>query len=398
MTKTTWVRDATSGQAYYLETDEPIGGGGEAKVYQVQGHPGLLAKVYKDHIDDMRGKLSFMLANPPENPTASRNHQAYAWPSVLICAGDHDKVVGFLMPRVNGMREVFEFYNPAQRRQTCALFDYRYLMQTARNIAGIMSELHSKGYVIGDVNQRNFFVSDSAMVTVIDTDSFQFRDKQSGQLFLCRVRSVGFIAPEAYKKGLKYVERTVEEDLFGLAVLTFHLLMEGVHPFACRYKGPDEPPPLDKNVMDGNFPHKRADSRFEPPPTAPPFEILSPELRALFMRSFIDGHGTPTARPTAKEWQRALSKASKELVTCVRVPSHFFPAHLGQACPWCARVERGFADSFPSLVSPPSPAPARKPVPRKRWTSVLVPVRQKRWIFFLLGVFLLWLLGFLFSY
>jgi DNA-binding helix-hairpin-helix protein with protein kinase domain len=191
-------------------------------------------------------------------------------------------------------------------------------------------------------------VSDSALVTVLDTDSFQFRDPQTGNLHLCRVRTDGFIAPEVYATGRNNIERTVEQDLFGLAVLIFHLLMEGIHPFAGRYQGPGDPPPLQQNVIAGNFPYNPSCTTLSPMPTAPPFTMLSATLRALFLRCFIDGHSTPTARPTAKEWQKALHQAAKQLVSCTKSPHHFFDKDL-DGCPWCTRVEMGLADSFPVL-------------------------------------------------
>jgi DNA-binding helix-hairpin-helix protein with protein kinase domain len=345
-------RDALDGRTYYLETDKPVGGGGEAFVYRVQGDGSQLAKVYHKPRPDASAKLAFMLANPPNNPTATRNHQAYAWPTALITTVKSRSIVGFLMPHVTGMKEVFDFYNPGQRRKTCAKFTYRYLMQSARNIAGIMNELHSKGYVVGDVNQRNILVSDSAMVTVLDTDSFQCRDPKSGHLYLCRVRSDGFIAPEVYHRGLKDSERTIEQDLFGLAVLIFHLLMEGVHPFSAKYIGPGEPPHVQQSIIAGVFPYAQRNNLFVPMPTALPFETLNPELRQLFLRCFVDGHTTPAARPRAKEWQRALAKAAKELVVCERQPQHYYGGHLGGECPWCARVRRGLPDSFPQFTKP----------------------------------------------
>jgi DNA-binding helix-hairpin-helix protein with protein kinase domain len=361
-------RDALDGRTYYLETDKPVGGGGEAFVYRVKDDATRLAKVYHRPSSDASAKLAFMLANPPGNPTATRGHQAYAWPTALITPPRSNSVVGFLMPNVTGMKEVFDFYNPGQRRKTCARFNYRYLMQSARNIAGIMHELHSKGYVVGDVNQRNILVSDAAMVTVLDTDSFQCRDPKTGHLYLCRVRSDGFIAPEAYLRGTKDCERTVEQDLFGLAVLIFHLLMEGIHPFAAKYLGDGDPPyaQQQQSIIAGVFPYANRSGQFAPVPTAPPFEMLNPEIRALFLRCFVDGHETPTARPTAKEWQRALATASKDLVECPANKHHYYDRHLGDVCPWCARAKKIKFDSFPPItqVGPPPPPPPPPP-PRR---------------------------------
>lgn len=176
------VRDASDGRFYVLEIGTPVGGGGEAFVYAVHGEPDVLAKAYKHRTPEIGEKLQVMVANAPRNPTERLGHESYAWPKALICGPKESTIIGFLMPRVTGMRDVFAFYNPMERLRTCPRFTYRYLLQTARNIAGLMHELHSKGYVVGDVNQKNIFVSDSALVTLIDNDSFQIRDPRSGRL------------------------------------------------------------------------------------------------------------------------------------------------------------------------------------------------------------------------
>ena len=369
------LRDA-AGKDYRLVADSPIKGG-EARIHRVHGDESVLAKVYIHPQHERSTKLTWMLANPPKNPTAKQQHHAYAWPTALLREANSDTVVGFVMPRMSGMREVADFYNPGMRRRTCAHFNYKYLMQTARNIAGIMSELHSKGYIIGDVSQKNMFVSDRALVTVLDTDSFQFRDPQTGLLYQCRVRTWGFIPPEVSAAGRNNIERTVYEDLFGLAVLVFHLLMEGVHPFACKFSGAGEPPHAQENIVSGNFAYRPISSEFSPMPTAPPFEMLAPELRTLFMRCFVDGHTTPSARPSAKEWREALHHASKELVVCSENPHRFFGGHLGADCPWCARVRRQLRDSFPKVVEPPRPQPPApvqiEPIPSSnRWVIFAV--------------------------
>jgi len=40
--------------------------------------------------------------------------------------------------------------------------------------------IHYKNYVIGDLNESNVLVKSSALVSVIDTDSFQVRIKTAG--------------------------------------------------------------------------------------------------------------------------------------------------------------------------------------------------------------------------
>jgi hypothetical protein len=139
----------------------------------------------------------------------------------------------------------------------------------------------------------------------------------------------------------------VEQDLWGLAAVIFLLLMEGVHPFSGIDSGSAEPGTIQQRVISGEFTYAPG-SKLLPMRTAPGFETLHPELRQLFIRCFVDGHSTPNARPSASDWKRALSMAAKELRNCNVNKHHIHGAHLGDACPWCARVARGLNDSFPS--------------------------------------------------
>ena len=46
----------------------------------------------------------------------------------------------------------------------------------------------------------------------------------------------------------------------------------------------------------------------KPPDYAPPFEIIPPNIRDLFIRCFVDGYKNPMERPTAIDWFDALQK------------------------------------------------------------------------------------------
>src|SRR5207248_2277696 len=132
------------------------------------------------------------------------------------------------------------------------------------------------------------------------------------------------------------VDRSVHQDAFGLAVLIFLLLMEGVHPFAAVSKGAGAPPTLAENIKAGRWPYL-AKSKATPPPFALPFEALPTGLQTLFTQCFGEGQSMPTARPTAGEWQRALEDAESHLVKCSKNERHVFAVHL-RNCPWCKRM------------------------------------------------------------
>jgi DNA-binding helix-hairpin-helix protein with protein kinase domain len=333
-----------------LSLNVSLGRGGEACVYTVPSDSNLVAKIYHKPTTAHADKLQAMLANPPENPTASLGHISIAWPEDLLRAADgKNSILGFLMPRIEGMRPIIDFYNPRTRRQHCPLFNYQYLLRTARNLAAAFAALHASGYCIGDVNESNILVSDTALVTLIDTDSFQVPDPNNDIVYRCPVGKPEFTPPELQNKTFAQHDREISHDLFGLAVLVFQLLMEGTHPFSGIFQGAIEPPPYEARIASGHFTYsQKRYVPYLPTPIAPPWEILHPSLQELFIRCFEEGHNNPLLRPSAQAWLSAIAEAEDSLITCTTNPQHRYNNHI-RSCPWCERTVRlGGRDPFPS--------------------------------------------------
>ncbi len=333
----------SDGASIVLDPAQTLGRGGEALVFAAPFDAALVAKIYHDPTEERARKLDVMVANPPDDLNA------IAWPlDLLRTGGAKPRTVGYLMPRASGVRPIFTFYNPATRREQCPLSNYLYLTRTARNLAAAVRALHARGYVIGDVNESNILVTETALVTLVDTDSFQVRDPQTGAVYRCPVGKPEFTPPELQGKTFAHADRQPAHDRFGLAVLLFQLLMEGVHPFAGIYQGEGDPPPHEERIAAGHFPYGNRRVPYRPMPFAPPFEMLHPDLRRLFTRAFETGHDNPALRPTADEWFGALTTAEADLIVCPVNPQHRYGSHL-PACPWCARTARlGGRDPFPS--------------------------------------------------
>ena len=368
-----------------LDTDAPLGKGGEAQVYGIVGEPDLAAKVYEADKDlsERITKLTVMRALPPDLPTSKDGHVSIAWPLDLLCdVNDATRVRGFLMARVHNAAQIIDVYHPQTRLRESPLFDYRYLLRAARNLAAAVRACHARGYVIGDLKHSNVLVTQTALVTLVDTDSFQVRDPETQQLFACPVRTPDFTPPELQEgEKRRGGEEETEEynaergvlngelnfcsslivhhsslslspshDLFALGVLIFHLLMEGTHPFAGVYLEDGDPPPFEERIARGHFPYGAQTVPYRPNTRyAPPFDMLPPTLRELFAHCFEDGYVNPDLRPDARTWQRALDEAGRQLARCDANPQHFYSNHL-DACPWCVRKTtqlRGL-DPFPS--------------------------------------------------
>jgi len=354
-----------------FENSQQIGSGGEGAIYAVAPDARLAAKIYHKPTPEHEKKLLAMFRNPPEDPMRSHGHASIAWPvDLLRTTGERSRVVGFLMPRVPDMFSVIDLFVPKSRLEKCPLFTYQYLHRAARNIAAALAPLHARGYVVGDINESNILVSTSALVSLVDTDSFQVRDS-NGAVFRCSVGKAEFTPPELQGKSLRDVDRVPAHDLFGLAVLVFQLLMEGTHPFAGQYQGAGDPPSIVSRIQQGSFPYSAAPGQYIPPPIAPDITMPDPGILDLFRRCFEHGHTSPGKRPTATEWQEALDRAEARLKRCRRNTQHRYGGHL-KSCPWCARAELlGGRDYYPSqrsvqggvhLAPPPPKQTALPPV------------------------------------
>lgn len=351
-----------------------LGKGGEGIVYEVTDDSHQVAKIYHPayrNIDRER-KLKAMVINPPQDDTRklSPPHISIAWPTDLLY--EQGRFVGYLMPRIIKSPDIFEIYNPKLRAQKHSGFSWRHLHRVAKNLATALNALHARHYVMGDINQKNVLVTASAMVTLVDTDSFEIRDN-AGNVYACAVGVPEYVPPELQGISLDSVRRNSAHDNFGLAVMIFQLLMEGFHPFT----GAPKDPTISlvgqvylHCIKTGIFPYQ-TNRDFAPPPASPDFKTLHPEIQKAFLQCFIDGHRNPSARPGARSWINLLAKAETSLVQCEKESRHWYSDHLTE-CAWCQR-ERARAKA---RVASPSPIPLQTPMPTPQGATQPRPISK----------------------
>jgi len=315
-----------------------LGQGGEGAVYAVPMWPRSVAKIYARRPDDQTQlKLAAMVQLATEELASFA-----AWPQRLLLDPRTSSVVGFLMPRVDGHREIHALYGPTDRKAAFPDASWAFLVRAARNLAAAFDAVHRHGHVIGDVNQGNVVVSRKATVRLIDCDSFQVT--HLGRTYPCRVGVPLFTPPELQGQRLDAVQRTPDHDRFGLAVLVFHLLFMGRHPFAGRH--PDRVVPVEAAIREGLFAfgHEARRQGWEPPPFSLPLEEVTPPVAALFEHAFAREAAAGCPRPAAADWVRELDALEDQLVICGDDPRHAHARRNG-SCPWC-RIENAGGPSF----------------------------------------------------
>jgi DNA-binding helix-hairpin-helix protein with protein kinase domain len=306
---------------------QEIGRGGEGTVFSIEGERERVAKIYSKTPD--RSKIEKLAAMAQAaHPTLLR---IAAWPIDLLTDGK-DNVRGFVMPRLVARRDIHELYSPKSRAESFPEADFRFLVHVGANIARAFAIVHEHGHVLGDVNHGNLLVGPDGTVMLIDCDSFQVR--AGSHVFACDVGVPLFTAPEICGRPFRGLIRSPNNDLFGLAILLFHLLYMGRHPFAGRYSGQGEMP-IEKAIAEYRFAYgpERASYGMDRPPGTVPLNTMGTQIAKNFLNAF-GRIGSNGGRPDAKNWVAALENLKSSLRICPAANWHHYPSELSH-CPWC---------------------------------------------------------------
>ncbi|MGQ4806970.1 Protein kinase YegI [Candidatus Entotheonellaceae bacterium PAL068K] len=311
-----------------IRLGQELGRGGEGAVFAVEGQKDRAAKIYTLPPDPRKAQKLVIMAKAA-SPALLK---IAAWPIDLL--SDNQRVVrGFLMPQVVTRRDIHELYSPKSRSEAFPEADFQFLVHVAANIARAFAVIHEQGHVLGDVNHGNLLVGADGTVMLIDCDSLQIGN--SARVFTCDVGVPLFTAPELHGRPFRGLVRTANHDRFGLAVLLFHLLYMGRHPFAGRYLGPGDMP-IEKAVSEYRFAYgpDRTAHNMERPPGTIRLETMGTAIAQLFIRAF-GRPGSNGTRPDAKTWVEMLEELKLGLRVCSQANWHHYPGGLA-ACPWCA--------------------------------------------------------------
>jgi DNA-binding helix-hairpin-helix protein with protein kinase domain len=307
-----------------------LGRGGEATVYTVDGQPELVAKIYHQPPSvEKTEKLSRMV-----ELQSVRLLALSAWPVGTLFPGRNESMAGFLMKNLSRFKDIHLLYNPKSRtREFPPKANWRFLIHTASNVARAFAAVHECGHVIGDVNQSNVRVSpETAIVSLVDCDSFQI--SANGKIYPCEVGVPLYTPPELQDTEFREVVRTPNHDNFGLAVLLFHLLFMGRHPFAGKFLGQGEMP-IEKAIAEQRFAFARDSQRTQmlPPPACITLAHVPGEIGDLFISAF-GPDGAASGRPDARRWIAELDALAGHLIVCSNNKAHLFFNGLS-SCPWC---------------------------------------------------------------
>lgn len=326
-----------------------LGKGGEGSVYALESEDRFVAKLYHQRPlpTETYNKLQAMLTLSSDALSAIS-----AWPTEMLLDPRSRDALGILMPNVSTSKHLHELYGTANRKRHFPEARWHHMVLAARNVAAAFESMHASGIVVGDVNQGNLMVDSNMCVRFIDCDSFQI--ESNGHLFHCPVGTPHFTPPELQSQKLRDVARTPNHDAFGLAIMIFHLLFVGRHPFAGRFRGAGELT-IEKAIAERRFAFSfnTDETQVTPPPASLLLSDLPPAIANLFERAFRTKENE--TRPTAHTWVENLEALIKQRKVCSFDPAHVYYSQL-RACPWCRIEDEGgpvffVADGESSTVS-----------------------------------------------
>ncbi len=252
-----------------------------------------------------------------------------------------------------------------------------------REIAHAVQGLHKIGVIHSDLSENNVLIDPfNNKIYIIDIDGSALN---SGNLKLVDVSTLGtpkYIAPEIIQNVYQRKEIAFDaaSDLFPLAVHMYLLLLHR-HPLN-RPLSEAEKNKYDianvgeDNVVFGLLPayieeektrkyieknstlyrnryinsyrmatkkHKIPEKDLNSPnwldlDNFSALRICGPYLAELFTRAFVDGIDRPSARPSAKEWERAITKTMSLLYPCTcRHKAFVLSDRVNIHCPFCGK-------------------------------------------------------------
>lgn len=217
-------------------------------------------------------------------------------------------------------------------------------------LARAVRRMHQAGLAHSDLSNKNVLIDPSSgQCVVIDIDSLVVPDLYPPDVLGTR----GYIAPEVLASmhlpldDPKRQHPSASTDQHALAVLLYQYLLnrhplEGPKTYPAPSAEEQERLEMGEKALFIEHPSNKAN---RPKDLKVPFTALGSHLSGLFQRAFINGLHSPTDRPAAIEWERALVKTWDMLLPCSNpnCPSQWFILHDHNhvKCSFCGTKYQG---------------------------------------------------------
>ena len=310
---------------------DPIGRGSEKTVYAAEDGHSIVALFHDareasdperlTRLQSVVGK--FNPTNDPQNGDHWRQH--FCWPTAVVVKPQ----LGIVAPRYpshyyfpdgaggfSAKEKKGKWFSSPRVRQLLPAIergDLRGFLQVCRQMARAVGRLHNAGLAHSDLSANNVLVDPGRGTSiVIDIDALVVPGVHPPKV----LGTPGYMAPEVVASDGAVVP-SISTDKHALAVLLYEYLLRR-HPL----RGPkthassveeDERLAMGSRAL---FVEHPADDSNRPLGLTVPVAALGREIALLFERAFVDALHDPERRPSASEWERALTRSLDLLLPC----------------------------------------------------------------------------------
>ncbi len=332
--KTVGDKVLISGHEYTL--GKKLGGGVEGAVYVCVEKPDFVIKLInsgKSNLiqrNEMREHLNWLKNTIGANQIL-RNKLAI--PKGLLQGDD----VGYIMHYISDYVSLSKYVTIPQNADFVEWYKNNYKLKKRLQIASYMfnslEEIHISGLLFTDLSPNNILVHpDKNSLVFIDTDNM----RRKTDAYLSVLGTDGYMAPEIHIAWEEYSKKlleggfnkedlpksgklSAESDVFSAAIIAFQLLTLQ-HPFVgdAIEDGTAEEESAALQCKTDYILHKNG-SNVSSTPFVKIFDdckTVTPKLKELFYKTFVDGKENPYLRPTAVEFVEAFDEALDVLITC----------------------------------------------------------------------------------
>lgn len=329
----------------YILTDK-FAEGTTSCIYKVQGLSMKLAKIYKKNniLYDIKTELLCRI------PTDDKIRKYIAIPEILLYHDRERKLqAGFIMEKFDFLYTMDDIYN-----NKCPL-SIKAKAVIAKNLCDIVEVVHNHKDIVLENIKHSFINCGEVKITeitlanfnkynicigIINNEDFDIKivDADCLQLKLSLHTGEKYISSKVFN--LKSIDVfTKYTDCYCLAS-HLHILLLDTYPF---FHISDSGSSRDMSISQhSSYPYANLSDKFHLPNYVPDFNIITPELQSLFIRTFAEGTLDPTKIPTPKEFKDALEKYIAGLKPCKCGNLRHYGYKKGYTkknCEWC-RIER----------------------------------------------------------
>ena len=324
MTRTE-IQKVMDEQGAHYELKKEIGEGGQGSVWETQYDKILVKrfrKISKEQRDKIYRRMKYVMLR------TDLPDQEIATPKAFLADPDS----GYVMELMDEMVSMGTLIKPTRQKDVLKWYKesgaIRRRIQLLHRLSRTLVDLHSAGFVFGDLSPSNIFVSEDSdhnEVQLIDCDNLVLISESDSKLHTPR-----YAAPELVRGERVHTSMT---DAYSFASVAYELLTLN-HPLIGDFVANGDPE-LEEQAFRGELPwvEDEEDDRNAHSGGLPSDKVIFPSLKKLFIKTF-SGTRDPWLRPSMQEWHEALEYVLHGFLKCDYCGS-YFPYNKDYICPFC---------------------------------------------------------------